>query len=245
MNGNTATNCFLRRSCASTLGETMARLHATEDVFFAPKFLAARPLLRALQEPRGADLLIDEIDKSDQGSRRFFSTYFPTFHDRCWSRNWFSVSAPGSSVSASQRIRLATTLGSKLKIACERLELRSATETKRVVIPACVVRVRPRGVTLRCDNSALFVLQPSPRSRTVECGAYLSWATRQPPRYAHATFDPSSRRSSPIAFPSCPFAPKIALSRCSSHSSRWLGVRARSNHERLTGTQVLTNTWKL
>ena len=56
---------------ASTLGEAMARLHATEDVFFAPEFLAARPLLRALQEPNGAVLLIDEIDKSDQEFEAF------------------------------------------------------------------------------------------------------------------------------------------------------------------------------
>ena len=50
---------------ASDLGEAMARLHATEDVFFAREFLVARPLLAALQEPQGAVLLIDEIDKSD------------------------------------------------------------------------------------------------------------------------------------------------------------------------------------
>ena len=49
----------------------MARLHATEDVFFAPEFLAARPLLRALQEPNGAVFLIDEIDKSDQEFEAF------------------------------------------------------------------------------------------------------------------------------------------------------------------------------
>ena len=56
---------------ARTLGEAMARLHTVEDVFFAPEFLAARPLLRALQEPHGAVLLIDEIDKSDQEFEAF------------------------------------------------------------------------------------------------------------------------------------------------------------------------------
>lgn len=71
MNGSTASNCCIRRSYASTLGEAIARLHATEDVFFAPEFLAARPLLRALQEPNGAVLLIDEIDKSDQEFEAF------------------------------------------------------------------------------------------------------------------------------------------------------------------------------
>ncbi len=56
---------------APTLGAAMARLHAVEDVFFAPEFLAARPLLRALQEPCGAVLLVDEIDKSDQEFEAF------------------------------------------------------------------------------------------------------------------------------------------------------------------------------
>ncbi len=56
---------------AANLGEAMARLHATEDVFFAPEFLAARPLLRALQEPNGAVLLVDEIDKADQEFEAF------------------------------------------------------------------------------------------------------------------------------------------------------------------------------
>ncbi len=56
---------------AASLGEAMSRLHAVEDVFFAPEFLAARPLLRALQETHGAVLLIDEIDKSDQEFEAF------------------------------------------------------------------------------------------------------------------------------------------------------------------------------
>lgn len=50
---------------AETLESSMDRLHGFTDVFFAPEFLEARPLLKALQEENGSVLLIDEIDKSD------------------------------------------------------------------------------------------------------------------------------------------------------------------------------------
>jgi MoxR-like ATPase len=46
-------------------------LHAFGDVFFSKRFLEPRPLLRALEQPGGAVLLIDEIDKSDQEFEAF------------------------------------------------------------------------------------------------------------------------------------------------------------------------------
>ena len=51
---------------AATLEAATARLHAHEDVFFSEHFLEPRPLLKALQEPEGCILLVDEVDKSDQ-----------------------------------------------------------------------------------------------------------------------------------------------------------------------------------
>jgi len=56
---------------ADDLGTALARLHAFGDVFFSKDFLEPRPLLRALEQPRGAVLLIDEIDKSDQEFEAF------------------------------------------------------------------------------------------------------------------------------------------------------------------------------
>src|SRR5690606_16830111 len=47
------------------------KLHAFGDVFFSKHFLEPRPLLRALEEPHGAVLLIDEVDKSDQEFEAF------------------------------------------------------------------------------------------------------------------------------------------------------------------------------
>ena len=55
----------------ATLAEALARLSAIDDIFFSPQFLEARPLLRALQAPKGAVLLIDEIDKADDEFEAF------------------------------------------------------------------------------------------------------------------------------------------------------------------------------
>nr|WP_294522882.1 MoxR family ATPase [uncultured Rhodopila sp.] len=56
---------------ADTLAAALDKLHAFGDVFFSDQFLEPRPLLRSLQEPDGAVLLIDEIDKSDQEFEAF------------------------------------------------------------------------------------------------------------------------------------------------------------------------------
>ena len=49
----------------------MRRLHGVSDLFFSEEFLEPRPLLRALREPGGAVLLIDEVDKADQEFEAF------------------------------------------------------------------------------------------------------------------------------------------------------------------------------
>ena len=56
---------------ASDLATALERLHAFGDVFFSKRFLEPRPMLRALEQPGGAVLLIDEVDKSDQEFEAF------------------------------------------------------------------------------------------------------------------------------------------------------------------------------
>src|SRR3990172_4323209 len=56
---------------ADDLDTALARLHTFGDVFFSKNFLEPRPLLRALEQPCGAVLLIDVIDKSDQEFEAF------------------------------------------------------------------------------------------------------------------------------------------------------------------------------
>jgi MoxR-like ATPase len=56
---------------AASLTHALERLHTFGDVFFSHQFLEPRPLLRSLETPGGAVLLIDEIDKSDQEFEAF------------------------------------------------------------------------------------------------------------------------------------------------------------------------------
>ena len=56
---------------AEGLAASMKRLREHDDLFFSPDFLEPRPLLEALQADKGAVLLIDEVDKSDQEFEAF------------------------------------------------------------------------------------------------------------------------------------------------------------------------------
>ena len=55
----------------ASLAESIERLHQYDDIFFSPRFLEPRPLLKALQEKDGAVLLVDEVDKSDDEFEAF------------------------------------------------------------------------------------------------------------------------------------------------------------------------------
>lgn len=56
---------------ADGLVAALNKLHDFGDIFFSEQFLEPRPLLRALQQPSGAVLLVDEVDKSDQEFEAF------------------------------------------------------------------------------------------------------------------------------------------------------------------------------
>jgi len=56
---------------ADDLKTALNKLHDFGDIFFSHQFLEPRPLLRSLEQPGGAVLLIDEIDKSDQEFEAF------------------------------------------------------------------------------------------------------------------------------------------------------------------------------
>ena len=53
------------------LEEAITKLHGFSDQFYSEDFLEPRPLLKALRQPHGAVLLIDEIDKSDEEFEAF------------------------------------------------------------------------------------------------------------------------------------------------------------------------------
>jgi MoxR-like ATPase len=54
-----------------SINAALKRLHGAGDIFFSEQFLEPRPLLRALQQPQGAVLLVDEVDKKDQEFEAF------------------------------------------------------------------------------------------------------------------------------------------------------------------------------
>ena len=56
---------------APGLDAAMEKLKGFGDLFFSEEFLEPRPLLKALRQERGAVLLIDEIDKSDEEFEAF------------------------------------------------------------------------------------------------------------------------------------------------------------------------------
>jgi MoxR-like ATPase len=66
-------------SGAPDIATAMERLHGAGDLFFSEPFLEPRPLLRALREPGGAVLLIDEIDKSDEAFEAFLLEMLSAF----------------------------------------------------------------------------------------------------------------------------------------------------------------------
>jgi MoxR-like ATPase len=61
------------------LNEAMAKLHDFGDLFFSERFLEPRPLLKALQQERGAVLLVDEVDKSDEEFEAFLLEVLSAF----------------------------------------------------------------------------------------------------------------------------------------------------------------------
>ena len=64
---------------APDMASAMQQLHGAGDLFFSETFLEPRPLLKALREPGGAVLLIDEIDKSDEAFEAFLLEMLSAF----------------------------------------------------------------------------------------------------------------------------------------------------------------------
>ncbi len=64
---------------APDLASAMIRLDGADELFFSETFLEPRPLLKALREPGGAVLLIDEIDKSDEAFEAFLLEILSAF----------------------------------------------------------------------------------------------------------------------------------------------------------------------
>jgi MoxR-like ATPase len=117
---------MLREKVGTLIGETddlataLARLHTFGDVFFSKSFIEPRPLLRALEQPHGAVLLIDEIDKSDQEFEAFLLELLSDYQVTIPEIGSVSATVPPSVILTSNSTR---DLGDALKRRCLHLHI--------------------------------------------------------------------------------------------------------------------------
>jgi MoxR-like ATPase len=127
---------------ADDLGTAIGKLHAFGDIFFSKSFLEPRPLLRALEQPQGAVLLIDEIDKSDQEFEAFLLELLSDYQ--------VSIPEIGSITAAVAPIVLLTSnstrdLGDALKRRCLHLHIGFPDEK----LEARIIASRVPGIDVR------------------------------------------------------------------------------------------------
>ena len=127
---------------AEDLPEALEKLHAFGDVFFSKNFLEARPLLRALEQPHGAVLLIDEIDKSDQEFEAFLLEILAEYQVTIPEIGSVVASIPPMVVLTSNSTR---DLGDALKRRCLHLHIGFPDET----LEARIIASRVPGIDTR------------------------------------------------------------------------------------------------
>ena len=130
----------LRRS--ETLGDALERLRGLGDLFFSEQFLEARPLLRALQQPNGAVLLIDEVDKADQEFEAFLLEVLSDYQVTIPELGTIAAQTPPLAVLTSNATR---DLGDALKRRCLHVHLDyPAAELEGRIVDARVPGIGPR-----------------------------------------------------------------------------------------------------
>ncbi len=103
-----------------SLSAALKRLHGAGDIFFSEQFLEPRPLLRALQQPGGAVLLVDEVDKSDQEFEAFLLEILSDYQVTVPEIGTFRAPVPPFVVLTSNNAR---DLGDALKRRCLHLHI--------------------------------------------------------------------------------------------------------------------------
>jgi MoxR-like ATPase len=167
---------------AGDMSEAMARLDGVGDAFFSERFLEPRPLLRALREPGGAVLLIDEIDKSDEAFEAFLLEILSAFQVSIPEIGVFEASTPPVVFLTSNNVR---DLGDALKRRCLHLHIPlpdRALEEKIVAsrAPAVEARLRADLVAFVQSVRTLDLRKPPSISETVD------WARALVLLHAHA-----------------------------------------------------------
>ncbi len=102
------------------LEAAMAKLGDIDEAFFSEAFLEPRPLLRALRQPDGAVLLVDEVDKSDQEFEAFLLEILSDYAITIPELGTFTATVPPLVVLTSNNSR---DLGDALKRRCLHLHI--------------------------------------------------------------------------------------------------------------------------
>ncbi len=112
----------LGESLRDTVGldAAMAKLGDIDEVFFSEPFLEPRPLLRALRQPHGAVLLVDEVDKSDQEFEAFLLEILSDYAVTIPELGTFTATVPPLVILTSNNSR---DLGDALKRRCLHLHI--------------------------------------------------------------------------------------------------------------------------
>ena len=167
---------------ARDMSEALTRLDGIGDAFFSERFLEPRPLLKALKEPGGAVLLIDEIDKSDDAFEAFLLEILSAFQVSIPEIGVFRASTPPIVFLTSNNVR---DLGDALKRRCLHLHIPlpdRALETKIVAsrVPELEARLRADLVAFVQNVRTLDLRKPPSISETVD------WARALVLLHAHA-----------------------------------------------------------
>ena len=167
---------------ANGMAEAMARLDGVGDAFFSERFLEPRPLLKALREPGGAVLLIDEIDKSDEAFEAFLLEVLSAFQVSIPEIGQIKAIVPPVVFLTSNNVR---DLGDALKRRCLHLHipLPDRALEERIVasrVPGIDSRLRSDLVAFVQALRALDLRKPPSISETVD------WARALILLHAHA-----------------------------------------------------------
>jgi MoxR-like ATPase len=142
----------------ASIGEALERMADLDDVFYSEQFLEARPLLKALRQDRGAVLLVDEVDKSDQEFEAFLLEILSDYQVTIPEIGTISATIPPLVILTSNDSR---DLGDALKRRCLHLHI-GYPDAK---LEERIVDVRVPGVEERLRSQLVAFVQ---RMRTFE-----------------------------------------------------------------------------
>ena len=167
---------ILREKIGEVMGDTdslaaaLDKLHGFGDLFFSPEFLEPRPLLRALQAPAGAVLLVDEVDKSDQEFEAFLLEILSDYQVTIPEIGRVAATVPPVVILTSNSMR---DLGDALKRRCLHLHIGfpDAKLEARIIasrVPAAEAGLRAQLVAFVQSLRGLDLKKPPSVSETID-----------------------------------------------------------------------------